>query len=97
MNIVWTAPAARDFDDIWQRLDEVDPGAAARVGAALLSAVDGLAAHPRRGRPGRVPDTRELTVRALPYLIVYEVDERRVAILRIIHGAMLWPPAPAGG
>ena len=34
--------------------------------------------------------------RAVPYLVVYSVDStdpRSVAILRVLHGAMLWPPA----
>jgi plasmid stabilization system protein ParE len=31
----------------------------------------------------------------LPYLVVYSVaaDPRTVVILRVLHGAMLWPPA----
>ncbi|MGH6830432.1 MAG: type II toxin-antitoxin system RelE/ParE family toxin [Methylocella sp.] len=87
-------PAARDFDEIWQHIEEVDPAAAARVGEAILSSIEGLAIHPRRGRVGRVPGTRELAMPPLPYLIVYEADDRRVAVLRIIHGAMLWPSAP---
>jgi plasmid stabilization system protein ParE len=32
----------------------------------------------------------------LPYLVVYSVDAddpRRVVILRVQHGAILWPPA----
>jgi plasmid stabilization system protein ParE len=39
-------------------------------------------------------DTRELSVTGLPYIIVYEVDDRNhmVAIVRIIHGAQRWPP-----
>ena len=34
--------------------------------------------------------------RAVPYLVVYSVDSvdpRSVAVLRVLHGAMLWPPA----
>ena len=44
-------------------------------------------------------DTRELVVTRLPYLIVYEIEPsdgtpkqpETVAILRVLHGAMLWP------
>jgi hypothetical protein len=46
-----------------------------------------------RGRPGRSPDTRELVISGLPYLVVYSVDSadpRNVAVLRVLHGAMLW-------
>lgn len=49
---------------------------------------------PRLGRPGRVPDTREITFPPLPFVAVYEVfdDQDEVRVLRILHGAQEWPP-----
>ena len=42
-------------------------------------------------------DAAQTLGRAVPYLVVYggvdSVDPRSVAILRVLHGAMLWPPA----
>lgn len=40
-----------------------------------------LSLFPERGRPGVVPDTRELPVRRLPYTIVYTALEGSVYIL----------------
>lgn len=51
----------------------------------LLAAADSLEHLPRRGRPGRLPGTREL-VSVQPFVIVYEVTTV-VEILRIWHGA----------
>jgi toxin ParE1/3/4 len=44
-----------------------------------------------RGRAGRIANTRELVLPRLPYLVVYRVDEDRVLILNIVHGARRWP------
>jgi len=46
---------------------------------------------PYRGRPGRIDDTRELVVRTLPYIVVYQVFDERLLILNIVHGAQRWP------
>jgi len=69
-------------------------------GSRILDGVEMLESHPYLGEPGRSPDTRELGVPDFPYLIVYSVDPtagtsglQRVAILRVLHGAMIWPPA----
>jgi toxin ParE1/3/4 len=43
------------------------------------------------GRPGRVQGTRERVITGTPYLVVYRV-RHEVEILRVLHGAMRWPP-----
>jgi toxin ParE1/3/4 len=65
-----------------------NPVAARRVGRELLLAGDNLMLFPRRGRPGRRPETREL-VAMPPYIIVYRVVAATdtVTILRIWHAA----------
>jgi toxin ParE1/3/4 len=97
--IRWTEPASADFLGIVEWLNGKNPTAATRVGQGILDAVEMLVAHPYLGKPGRSPDTRELGVASFPYLIVYSVepeaiasDPARVFILRVLHGAMLWPP-----
>ena len=49
-------------------------------------AADSLSAFPDRGRPGRVPGTRELAI-VWPYVIVYGAHQGRVVVLRVWHGA----------
>ncbi len=97
--IRWTEPASDDFLGIVEWLKAKNPAAAARVGRHILNAVQLLDEHPYVGKPGRSPDTRELGVARYPYLIVYSVapgaiasESAQIAILRVLHGAMLWPP-----
>jgi addiction module RelE/StbE family toxin len=95
MTITWTRPAHDDFLGIVAWIKEHNPAAASRVGRRILDAVERLDDFPLQGRPGRSPGTRELVITGLPYLAVYSVDsadQRSVAILRVLHGAMLWPP-----
>jgi toxin ParE1/3/4 len=96
--IRWTIPANDDFLGIVEWIKAHNQEAAARVGRRILAAVEDLAIHPYRGKRGRSPNTRELVVTRFPYVIVYSVEPRvngrpeTVVILRVLHGAMLWPP-----
>ena len=96
--ISWTEPASADFLGIVEWIEERNPTAAIRVGRRILDAAELLADHPSLGKPGRSPDTRELGVPGFRYLMVYGVepgamasDASQVAILRVLHGAMMWP------
>jgi len=95
----WTLPAHEDFLGIVSWIAANNPAAASKVGRRILSAVKRLAERPYRGRPGRAKDTRELVIPSLPYVVVYTVeagaspmDPQTVGILRVLHGAMQWPP-----
>src|SRR5947209_538915 len=95
MTITWTQPVHDDFLGIVAWIKANNPAAAARVGGRILDAVEQLRDYPLRGRPGRSSGTRELVISGLPYLAVYSVDAaepQAVVILRLLHGAMLWPP-----
>jgi toxin ParE1/3/4 len=97
MRVRWTDPAQTDFLQILAYIARDNPAAAERVGWRLLSAIDGLAAQPRLGRPGRVAGTRELVIPRLPYVAIYRIVEAaratasEVEVLRVIHGARRWP------
>jgi toxin ParE1/3/4 len=97
--IRWTEPASTDFLGIVEWLNTKNPAAAAPAGRRILDTVEMLIDHPHLGKPGRSPDTRELGIASFPYLVVYSVeppaiasDPARVAILRVLHDAMMWPP-----
>ena len=95
MTIRWTQPANDDFLGIVTWIAANNAAAASSVGRRILDAVANLADFPFLGKPGRSPDTRELGVARLPYLVVYTVEPaepQTVVILRVLHGAMLWPP-----
>ncbi|HMD99813.1 MAG TPA: type II toxin-antitoxin system RelE/ParE family toxin [Terriglobia bacterium] len=92
MRIRWTEPAARDLTDICDYIVARDgPHAARQVALAIYESVDSLTQFPRRGRPGRKLNTRELLFPGLPYLAVYRIREDVVEINRILHGAQRWP------
>jgi toxin ParE1/3/4 len=46
---------------------------------------------PELGRTGPRPDTRELVFTGLPYVAIYRIREDVIEILRILHGAQVWP------
>ena len=87
MRVVFADPAARDLEDIIDFIALDSPSAAESVYRAIVAATERLADFPRLGHPGRLPDTRELSVVSLPYVIVYQADMDLVTILAVFHGA----------
>lgn len=92
MRVRWTQPAVEDFIGICD-YTEVHFGAlqARRAALQLFECAESLKVMPQRGRNGRKPGTRELTVSRLPFVIVYRSRAEGVEILRILHGAQRWP------
>jgi toxin ParE1/3/4 len=92
MLVRWTDPAARDLTHICDYIEEHDSSTTARrVAISIYDRVSALAEFPERGRPGRRAGTRELVFGGLPYLAVYRLKGDLVEILRILHGAQVWP------
>ena len=87
MSVIWLEDARNDVIRITEFIAKENPAAARQVSRELVLAGDGLTLFPNRGRPGRVPGTRELVI-VRPYILVYDIDaDRRVFILRVWHGA----------
>ncbi|HIJ61674.1 MAG TPA: type II toxin-antitoxin system RelE/ParE family toxin [Rhodospirillaceae bacterium] len=87
MSVIWREEARNDISRITRYIAEENPIAARRIARELYLAGESLCVFPRRGRPGRVPGTREL-IAVLPYLIIYEASASGdVEILNIWHGA----------
>ena len=64
-----------------------NPVAVTRIARELLLAGDSLAVFPRRGRPARQVDTREVDAVG-PYILVYRLaGTDSVTILRVWHAA----------
>jgi toxin ParE1/3/4 len=91
MSIVWSPTARADLRLIEAYIAERNPRAAAKVARAILTGVQGLPRFPGFGRPGRVPDTRELVISNTPYIVPYRVVGLRIDIIVVIHGARRWP------
>ena len=91
MKIVWSPTARTDLRHIEAYIAERNLSAAAKVAQAILVGVEGLRRFPGIGRPGRVPDTRELVISNTPYIVPYRVVGQMVDIIAVIHGARRWP------
>ncbi len=91
MRLEWLPQAIRDFAEIIDYIAEENPIAAIEQGDEIESQVAGLLDNRHQGRQGRVKGTRELVIVRTPYIAVYRVKKEAVLILRVIHGARLWP------
>lgn len=94
MRLLWLNDA---IDDLWEIRDyiaEENPAAADRVAMRLRSRLAILETHPYIGRLGRVTNTREFVFTGLPYIGIYQIDDKRqtVEILHIIHTSQLYTP-----
>lgn len=87
MRVTYASAARRDLDAIIDYISLEDRAAAERVFYAISDSVSRLGDYPNIGHVGRVPNTRELSVTGLPYIVVYEVSAEAVTVLAIFHGA----------
>ncbi len=95
MNLYWSPGAIEDLEHLRAYIARDNPRAAAEIAKTVLETVERLRQFPAMGRPGRVPDTRELVVPGTPLVIPYTVSERGVEIVAVLHGARMWPEEPA--
>ncbi len=91
MRIRWLDQAVADLVAVRSYVARDNPGAAGEVAQRIRQAVAVLADYPAAGRPGRVPDTRELVVTGTAFILPYRVRSGVVEIFRVLHGARKWP------
>jgi toxin ParE1/3/4 len=92
VKIVWTRKARlhlRAAYDYWSH--ERSFPAATKMLERIFSAVELLEHHPFAGRPGRIPETRELVIVSTPFLVAYRARRGKIEILAFLHGARKWP------
>ncbi len=77
--------------DIWDYIATDNPSAAARMDAVFSDAAARLSKHPKLGKAGKIPGTRELIPHE-NYRLVYEIDGGKVWVLALMHTSRLWPP-----
>ena len=94
MDIVWLPVAIADRERLVDYIAARNPLAAIEQGDRIAQAIERLSKFPEIGRMGRVQGTRELVIPGTPYVKVYRLNRPRgrMEILRILHGAMRWPP-----
>lgn len=85
MIIRWLHLAEKDLDDLFAFIAQESLAMAEKEVERVIGEVAGLQSHPAMGRPGRVPETRELVIP--PYIVAYRVKGNTVQILRVLHSA----------
>ena len=83
--IRWLPKAQENFETELKRIAQENEAAAKRIASLVKSRIDTLEQFPEKGRPGRVPGTRELVLAGLPYILPYRVRGNAVEILRFFH------------
>lgn len=91
MKVRWTIPAVDQLQNIFDRIGEGNPPAAARIVKRIHDAILRAARMPRSGRIGRITGTREITASGTPYVVAYRILEGMIQVLAIFHGAQQWP------
>ncbi len=92
MKLVWTNEAIRDLVEARSYVANDNPTAAVKLAKRIVAATKRLLRNPQIGRKGRLRGTRELIIPNTPYFIPYRVHGGRVELLRVYHGARLYPP-----
>ncbi|PIT68032.1 type II toxin-antitoxin system RelE/ParE family toxin [Bartonella tribocorum] len=90
MKLVWTQIAHYDRQKIREYIAQENPSAALAFDKFLSEKVKQLVRFPTLGRVGRIINTRELIVRK-KYIMIYDVLNGTVRILRILHAKQKWP------
>ena len=91
MKLRWTRLALQDLRHLHEFISEDRPQATGEMVARIQEAAQHLQKHPRMGKAGRLPGTRELVIAQTPYIVVYVVTESEVHVVAVIHTAMRWP------
>ncbi len=91
MKIQITKPATTDLQEIDNYFRQDNLAAANHTVMRVLEAIEYLAMLPTMGRVGRLPKTRELIISGAPFIVVYQVRQQTIFVLRILHAARKWP------
>jgi addiction module RelE/StbE family toxin len=92
MKLIFDDRALSDLEGIYHWIAQDSPKSAKAVVDRIFASTELLASFPHMGRAGRDGGTREWVVPRLPYIVVYEVHEKRdeAIIIAVFHGAQDW-------
>ncbi len=88
MRINWTEPAILDLESIRDYIARDAEYYATQFVKKIIEAVENLKKFPMIGRP--VPEAEQENIKELlfhNYRIIYRIEEERILILSVIHGA----------
>ena len=87
MRLRYTRHAHDDLVSLFEYIAKDDAPAARKVSRQIRAAIDRLRQFPSYGRIGDVAGTRQFVVAGVPYIVVYEIEDETITILRIYHTA----------
>jgi len=90
MEVIWSERAEQNLASVVEFIARDDIRAALEMDRALQNAADGLAVFPHKGKPGRIPGTRELVAHE-HYILVYRLTDDAVYIVTVLHTSMRRP------
>jgi len=91
MQLEWSQFAQADREAIFDYIEADSPQAAITVDDRIGQQIEELMKFPKVGRPGRIDGTRELIIQRTPYIAAYRIAGKTIRILRVLHGAQMWP------
>ena len=91
MEVIWFKSAILDLISVRDYITQDNPQAAHQVVQRIKDKVSLLSEQPSIGRPGRVPNTKELLVDRTPFILPYRVRDNKIEILRVLHTSRRWP------
>ena len=86
----WSDEATTDLVEIIDFIEQRNALAAKSLHAAIIQSAENLPLMPYLFRPGRVAGTREHVVHP-NYIVVYQVGNESVDILRVLHSRQQYP------
>lgn len=87
MKLRYTRLAHDDLVSLFAFIAKDDALAAQKVSRDIRAGIDRLIQFPSYGRAGGVEGTRQFVVAGAPYIVVYEIEDETITILRIYHAA----------
>lgn len=89
-HVLWKASALAQFRALLDYISDRDQTVADRLKASFQERIERLGEWPEIGRPGRLADTREFVLHP-NYIVVYQVQPKRVIVLRVLHARQRYP------
>lgn len=89
--VIWLDEALEDLKVIGAYIAQDDVKAAYNILIRIKATADNLSHHPEIGRIGRVTGTREIIVSDLPYILPYQITDKNIRILAVMHTSRKWP------
>lgn len=89
-NVRWSDEATTDLVEIIDFIEQRNASASQNLYAAIVQSAENLPLMPYLFRPGRVAGTREHVVHP-NYIVVYQVGDDVIDILRVLHSRQQYP------